>query len=101
MKTKLTLLLLVSIFIFGCAESNPYLGKWHSYEDGEDIVIEILESGNWIHHDPDGIETHQWLATEGGIVLITNLDRLTACVHEDLLLVTEGREKTYTFKRVK
>tara|TARA_R110002050_G_scaffold242915_6_gene379259 strand:- start:118 stop:423 length:306 start_codon:yes stop_codon:yes gene_type:complete len=101
MKTKLTLILLIPIFIFGCVESNPHLGKWHVSEDGENIVIEILESGNWLFHDSDGIETGQWFATDGGIVIkAADGTSMPAFVHEDSLHVNEDR-RTYTYKRVK
>jgi len=100
MKNKLTLLLLISIFIFGCKESNPHLGKWLLSIDGENAVIEILEGGNWLSHDSDGIETGQWFATDGGIVIDWNGQSLTAFVHEDSLVLTE-EDETHTLKRVK
>ena len=101
MKTKLTLLLLVSIFIFGCAESNPYLGKWHLTVDGENALFELLESGNLLIHGPNGVETGQWYATEKGIAMITNDGNSgKAFVNGDSLSVTADDE-TFTLKRVK
>jgi len=97
---SLNLLLLVVTFL-GCTKANPHLGKWHVSHDGEDIVIEILENGNWLFHDSDGIETGQWFATEGGIVIkAADGTSMPAFVHEDSLHVNEDR-RTYTYKRAK
>ena len=103
MKTKLTLLLLISIFIFGCKESDPHVGKWHvSHDNGItdiSLVLEILESGNFILHNEDGVETGQWFAAHVGIVMTINGENITAFLHEGSLLVTE-EDETHTLKRV-
>lgn len=102
MRTKLTLLLLISIFIFGCTKPNPHLGKWQPVDDdGRNIVVEILEGGNWIQHFPGGKMTAgQWLGTEGGIVITIDGYSLTAFVYEGSLLLTD-EDETFTLKRVK
>lgn len=101
MKTKLTLLLLISIFIFGCTKADPHLGKWHLSLDGEQALFELLESGNFLIYATDGVATGQWFATEEGIVMNTN-DGYSgkAFVNGDSLFVT-AEDVTFTCKRVK
>ena len=102
MRTKLTLLILISIFIFGCTKPNPCLGKWQLSEGDRNTVIEILEGGNLVHKHPDGkMTTGQWLVTEGGGGIVMTIDgyNATAFVYEGSLLVSEDRE-VYTFERL-
>lgn len=95
------LLILISIFIFGCTKTDPHVGKWHVSIDGEKALFELLESGNFLIYCSDGVETGQWFATEEGIVINTNDgDSAKAFVNGDSLFVTSDDE-TFTLKRVK
>ena len=102
MKIKLTLLLLVSTFIFGCAKPNPHLGKWVGDYEGQTVILEILEDGNCISKllNSDGTIdeafSSKWSATDEGIVFENNM---TAYIHEDSLITTRN-DKTVIYERV-
>ncbi len=95
MKIKLTLLLLVSTFIFGCAKPNPHLGKWAGDYEGQTVIVEILENGNCISKllNSDGTIdeaiSSKWSATDEGIVFN---NKATAYIHEDSLIVNINDE---------